>query len=340
MLLDPGAEFDYNGAAPALSRHPPGLLGGRQCRSTTTRTQPARARLAQAGDDRGARAVLDGAGEVRRHRAARRRPRSSATISAAPPARPLHHRHAAGDRRRSAKRATTTRSSPASPSGSASPTAFTEGRSDAPSGCVHLYAESRERAQEAASTLPAFDAFWEAGVDRPAAAPMRTKRDARRLPRRSREAHALKTPARARSRSSPRRSPGSATTTARAIRSGASRWNGSAARARGRYPLHMLSDQPADAAAQPDTTTAWSAGRRRSTAASRSPCNPADAAPRGIATATSSRVFNDRGALPGRRGAERRTIRAGVVQIATGAWYDPAEPGIAARSTSTAIRTS
>jgi len=39
------------------------------------------------------------------------------------------------------------------------------------------------------------------------------------------------------------------------------------------------------------------------------------------------RVFNDRGAfLAGVRISDR--LRPGVVQIATGAWYDPLEPGV------------
>jgi biotin/methionine sulfoxide reductase len=54
--------------------------------------------------------------------------------------------------------------------------------------------------------------------------------------------------------------------------------------------------------------------------------NPADAARRGIGDGDVVRVFNDRGAcLAGARVTD--LIRPGVVQLATGAWYDPAEPG-------------
>ncbi|MGO4842080.1 molybdopterin dinucleotide binding domain-containing protein, partial [Rhizobiaceae sp. 2RAB30] len=55
--------------------------------------------------------------------------------------------------------------------------------------------------------------------------------------------------------------------------------------------------------------------------------HPQDAARRGIADGDIVRVFNERGAcLAGVILSE--DIRPGVVQLATGAWYDPLEPGI------------
>jgi biotin/methionine sulfoxide reductase len=55
--------------------------------------------------------------------------------------------------------------------------------------------------------------------------------------------------------------------------------------------------------------------------------NPDDAAARGIAAGDVVRVFNDRGAfLAGAVLSDG--IRAGVMQIATGAWYDPADPSV------------
>jgi biotin/methionine sulfoxide reductase len=55
--------------------------------------------------------------------------------------------------------------------------------------------------------------------------------------------------------------------------------------------------------------------------------NPSDAAKRGIRDGDLVRVFNDRGAiLAGAIVSGER--RAGVVQISTGAWYDPLEPGV------------
>mgnify|MGYP001262217525 FL=1 len=55
--------------------------------------------------------------------------------------------------------------------------------------------------------------------------------------------------------------------------------------------------------------------------------HPADAAARGLADGDVVRVHNARGAcLAGLRISDH--IRPGVVQMATGAWYDPAEPGV------------
>ena len=54
--------------------------------------------------------------------------------------------------------------------------------------------------------------------------------------------------------------------------------------------------------------------------------NPRDAAERGIADGDVVRVFNERGAcLAG--AVVTDAVTAGVVQLQTGAWYDPDEPG-------------
>jgi biotin/methionine sulfoxide reductase len=53
--------------------------------------------------------------------------------------------------------------------------------------------------------------------------------------------------------------------------------------------------------------------------------HPEDAWRRGIAEGDVVRIFNDRGAcLAGVRFTE--TIRAGVIELATGAWYEPQDP--------------
>ena len=55
--------------------------------------------------------------------------------------------------------------------------------------------------------------------------------------------------------------------------------------------------------------------------------NPSDAAARGIENGEVVRLFNDRGAcLAGVIISD--AVRPGVVQLSTGAWYDPEEPGI------------
>jgi biotin/methionine sulfoxide reductase len=55
--------------------------------------------------------------------------------------------------------------------------------------------------------------------------------------------------------------------------------------------------------------------------------NPVDAAARGIGNGDVVRLYNDRGAcLAGVIVTD--AVRPGVVQLSTGAWYDPEEPGV------------
>ena len=114
--------------------------------------------------------------------------------------------------------------------------------------------------------------------------------------------------------------------TARAIRSGSRRRNGSAASARGIIRCTCSRTSPPRGCT---ASTDHGVVSRESKIAGREPItiNQADAASRGIAAGDIVRVFNDRGAfLAG--AVLSAEIRAGVVQIATGAWYDPVEPGI------------
>ena len=83
-----GRQDPVQRAGDHLSRHPPGLLGGRQSVPSPPGPQPPARRVAQARDDRLQRAVLDAGREDGRHRAARDHRRSSATISATPGASP------------------------------------------------------------------------------------------------------------------------------------------------------------------------------------------------------------------------------------------------------------
>ena len=55
--------------------------------------------------------------------------------------------------------------------------------------------------------------------------------------------------------------------------------------------------------------------------------NPADAAIRGIQDGDVIRLFNDRGACLSVVILSDH-VRPGVVQLSTGAWYDPADPNI------------
>ena len=92
-----------------------------------------------------------------------------------------------------------------------------------------------------------------------------------------------------------------------------------------RFPLHMLSPQPANRLhSQYDQGSVSLADKIQG----REPMKMSteDAAARGLRSGDVARVFNDRGAiLVGVQVSD--SIRPGVVQLATGAWYDPLVPG-------------
>ncbi|MEI4196891.1 molybdopterin guanine dinucleotide-containing S/N-oxide reductase [Roseovarius sp. E0-M6] len=92
------------------------------------------------------------------------------------------------------------------------------------------------------------------------------------------------------------------------------------------YPLHLISNQPKDKLhSQLDHGGVSRAGK----VAGREPLHihPDDAAVRGLKDRDVVRVFNDRGAcLCG--AVLDASIRPGVVQMSTGAWYDPDETGL------------
>jgi biotin/methionine sulfoxide reductase len=93
-----------------------------------------------------------------------------------------------------------------------------------------------------------------------------------------------------------------------------------------RYPLHLLSNQPKHRLhSQLDAAPASVAGK----IGGREPLlmHPQDAASRGIANGDSIRVFNDRGQFAA-AAVIVDSLRRGVVQMATGAWFDPVEPGL------------
>lgn len=92
-----------------------------------------------------------------------------------------------------------------------------------------------------------------------------------------------------------------------------------------RFPLHLVSNQPRTRLHSQYDNGATSAASK---IAGREPLtmNAGDAAARGITSGDVVRVFNDRGAcLAGVIVSDH--IRQGVVQIATGAWFDPLSPG-------------
>jgi biotin/methionine sulfoxide reductase len=100
-------------------------------------------------------------------------------------------------------------------------------------------------------------------------------------------------------------------------------WLGAAAAARHR--LHLISDQPHTKLHSQLDHSAYSLANK---VQDREPIrmSPADAAARGIADGDVVRVFNDRGqCVAGAR--VTAAMRAGVVALATGAWWDPERRG-------------
>jgi biotin/methionine sulfoxide reductase len=93
-----------------------------------------------------------------------------------------------------------------------------------------------------------------------------------------------------------------------------------------RFPLHLLSVQPATrlhGQLDPGRVAATDkiAGREPIT------LNPEDAAERGLKPGDIVRVFNDRGACLAGLRTDPGLMR-GVAMMATGAWFDPLEPGV------------
>ncbi|HLY46303.1 MAG TPA: molybdopterin-dependent oxidoreductase [Stellaceae bacterium] len=92
-----------------------------------------------------------------------------------------------------------------------------------------------------------------------------------------------------------------------------------------RFPLMLVANQPATRLhSQLDFGATSLASKIRGREPVR--LHPDDAAARGIADGDIVRLYNDRGAcLAG--AVLSRALRPGVVQLATGAWYDPADAG-------------
>jgi len=197
---------------------------------------------------------------------------------------------------------------------------FTEGRT-ARDWVEHIYERFRERVAERDVIVPRFEEFWAIGeAHLPADSHDHTLFEAFRA---DPDAHPLKTPSgrielfsQTIDRFCYDDCPGHAVWLA------PEEWLGGA-RAE-HFPLHLIANQPASRLhGQLD------AGRysRASKVAGREPIriHPEDAAARGIADGDIVRVFNDRGAcLAGAVVTE--DVRRRVVNLSTGAWYDPVDP--------------
>ncbi|MCC7079853.1 MAG: molybdopterin-dependent oxidoreductase [Burkholderiales bacterium] len=198
--------------------------------------------------------------------------------------------------------------------------AFTENR-DAAGWLRYLYEASRERADRYGIELPGFDDFWEEGcfeVPKPAE-PNVMLRAFRADPR----AHRLSTPSgRIEIFSERIASFGYADCPGHPAWFEPIEWLGERA---ARYPLHLISSQPSTKLhSQYDHGTVSRERKIRGREPIR--IHPDDAAARALHAGDIVRVFNDRGqCLAGVR--IEAGLKRGVVQMSTGAWYDPLVPG-------------
>ncbi|MBN9219346.1 MAG: molybdopterin guanine dinucleotide-containing S/N-oxide reductase [Mesorhizobium sp.] len=199
--------------------------------------------------------------------------------------------------------------------------AFTEGR-DADEWIRLLYEQARDNADTAGVEMPSFDRFWQDGhADLVRQVMSQTLLGAFRA---DPEHHRLATPSgRIELFSATIESFGYDDCPGHAVWREPREWLGSDLASR--FPLHLLSPQPADKLhSQYDHGSVSRAGK----VSGRAPLwiNPQDAAARGIADGTIVRVFNDRGAcLAG--AVLTDGLVPGVIQLPTGAWFDPTEPG-------------
>ncbi len=200
-------------------------------------------------------------------------------------------------------------------------TTFTEGRSER-EWLEHMWNVSRQRAAREGFTLPDFDTFWEQGMLElpPGDGPRVWLADFRADP----EANPLPTPSgRIEIASETIGGFGYADCPEHPIWMEPYEWLGSSLTER--FPLHLVSNQPAkrlhSQLDQASVSQSDKVGGRQPIRLS-----PTDAAARGIRDGDTVRVFNDRGAcLAGARIDD--ALMPGVAQLATGAWFDPAEPG-------------
>jgi biotin/methionine sulfoxide reductase len=198
--------------------------------------------------------------------------------------------------------------------------AFHEGRTTQ-QWLEHLYERWRAGAAKRGFSLPSFPEFWAAGgvelpPDTRAVTPLAAFRE-------DPERHKLRTP-------SGRIELASATIASYGYDDcpGHPTWREPAAWAEaGRFPLHLIANQPRTRLHSQLDVGALS---QASKIAGREPIwiHPADAAGRGVAAGDVVRVFNERGAcLAGVVLTDE--VRPGVVQLATGAWFDPVDHPVA-----------
>ena len=196
---------------------------------------------------------------------------------------------------------------------------FTEGRTEN-QWVRHLYSEFGDRVAMAGSTIPDFDEFWAgAGIQL-------SRDDSERVLfsefRADPDEHPLATPSgRIEIFSETIDGFGYEDCPGHPTWMDPSEWLGAVSR----YPLHLVSNQPAT---RLHSQLDCGETSRNSKVAGREPVqiNPADAAARGIVDGDTVRLHNDRGqCLAG--AVVSAGVIPGAVVLATGAWYDPESPG-------------
>jgi biotin/methionine sulfoxide reductase len=191
--------------------------------------------------------------------------------------------------------------------------AFTAGR-DAAAWLRHLYEATREALATKGYEAPSFETFWERGeITLPSTpddgGPLRAFR-------RDPAAHPLPTPS-GRIEIFSKRIAGFGY----ADCPGHPAWLPSTEQPDARHPLRIIANQPATRLhSQLDFAAYSQSSKRRGREPAR--MNPADAAARGIFDGDIVRLFNDRGSCLA-AATLSEDVACGVVQIATGAWYDP-----------------
>ena len=198
--------------------------------------------------------------------------------------------------------------------------AFTENRTEM-DWLRHLYETTRCQMQGHGRTLPEFEAFWESGYVENPPLPKPVMLAALRA---DPEANPLKTPSgKVEIYSETIASFGYDDCPGHATWLEPAEWLGSPLAER--YPLHLISNQPRTRLhSQLDNGVTSLESKIKG----REPVtmHPQDAAARGLHDGDIVRVFNERGACLGGL-IVGDGVRPGVIQLATGAWYDPQHTG-------------
>jgi len=197
---------------------------------------------------------------------------------------------------------------------------FTEGRTAA-EWIRHMYESWRLNLTEHAQAIPEFDSFWQEGyLDLPYADQSVVAFSAFRA---DPAAHPLQTPSgKIEIFSDSIHSFGYAGCGGHPSWFAPREWLGSSGS--GKFPLQLVANNPSTRLHSQLDAGAYS---QASKIKGREPArmNPADAAARGIYAGDVVRLFNDRGScLAGVNVSEQ--VRPGVIQLSTGAWFDPFDP--------------